>query len=413
MMYGATRPPVLGSMAVAGVVIAGLSAVASLLTAGYGAGLYLTSNAARERFVLAAPTSLPVASPSQPALLTTTLVTVVGPNGMEAGQRGVLIDAISQKIQMASEQAQQLDALLARDGARMFGPNEVESITPQFVLDAIGDHFGLLPAISSDAAEPFYFETPAGRAEVFSNRAMFYRKNALSPDRAGAGRRANVSGHPVLIPQDIDALVGLVQDAARKSSSKSAALNEAQVNTLRGLLANPKQELVSVVPGPEGPAVGIAGASIRPDGYAVVEFTGGPVLLNPAGRAVLQSDRDAFAVVSGAACFLVMMEGILSVALAVFLVIISLKLMNNPAQKLGTFKVYAFAKISLALLGAAAIGWMTDSFLTSSLKGSQSPSHAWPTAILAAVAFVTAGMLFPVVVLLVSRQHRVRDYYES
>ena len=412
-MYGAQRPAVLGGIAVAGIVIAGLSALASLLTAGYGAGVYASSHAARDRFLRGAPVALPVASPVQPTLMTTAVIIPVGPNGLEAGQRAALIDAISQKIQMAPEQAQQLDALLAETGAKMFGATEAEAVTPQAVLDAIGDHFGLLPAISSNSAEPFYFETAAGRAEVFTDRALFYRKNVLSPIRASAGRRANVSGHPVLLPQDVEATIGLVQEAVKRGTSKSSSLNDAQIETLRRLLSEPKQQLVSIVPGPEGPTIGIAGASLSANGFATIEFSGGPVLLGPGGNVILQSDRDAFPVVNGPACLLVAIEGIVSIGLAVFLLVISLKLMNNPRQTLGPFRWFAFAKLAVAVGGAFAIGLMTYSFLMSAVRVGQSSAGAMSTAILVTIAFAIAGAAFPTFLLIVSRNRRVREYYET
>lgn len=411
--YGAGRPPILGMLAVTGMVVAALSTVASLLTAGYGAGIYLHSAAARDRFLRNAPEALPVASPAQQALLMVPLVTPVGPRGLGPVQRQALTDAIGQKIQMAPEQAQQLDALLAEDGGEIFGAPAGELPSAQSVLQAIGEHVGLLPATGSDSADPFFFETPAGRTEVFTNRALFYRKHSVSPVRATAGRRSNVSGHPVLLPQDVNALAGLAQEACGRSGTANKMMGDAQLQTLRTLLSEPRQQLVSVVAGPEGPAVGINRASVGADGYATVEFTGGPLLLAPAGNVVLRSDRNAFLSVSGAACALVIIEGFLSIALAVFLLVLSIRLLNRPTEKLGAFAIYAWAKILSATVGAVAVAWMVYTFLVSDVRVGHRTGSALPVALIAGAAVLVAGVALPIVFLVLPRRRNIREFYEG
>jgi hypothetical protein len=411
-MYHGTRPPVLGGVAVAGIIIAALSFVASLLTAGYAVGVFRNSNSARDRLLRNAPTAMPVSLESQAVLLTVSLVIPVGAHGVDSQQRPNLIDVVGQKMQMTPEQAQQLDALLAEDGAEIFGAPDDNPIPPQLALQSILRSGPLLLG-NTDAAEPFFFETSSGRAEVYSNRALFYRKNNLSPVRATAGRRTNARGHPVLLPQDVNGLIRLVQDACGRGLSSSHMLNDAQVETVRSLLADPAQQVVAITPGADGPSLGIQGAMERPDGYATVSLGGGTILLSPSGNVILQSDRDAIPTVSSTACMLVIMEGISSIGFAVFLLVISIRLLRRPRQKLKPFTIYGIAKIGLALLGGLAIGWMTASFLTNSLRQVSSPPGAIPTAILAGAAVFIAGCAYPIVLMIVARRRSVREFYES
>jgi hypothetical protein len=409
--YYGVRPPVLGATAVAGIIIAALSFVASLLTAGYATGIYLNSNAARDRLLRNAPPTLPVSLESEPVLLTLPLVIPVGTHGVDAAQRPTLIDVVGQKMPMSPEQSRELDALLAEDGAEIFGAEDGQLIQPQAALAAIV-RTGPLVLGNSDAVEPFFFETAAGRGEIYSNRALFYRKNNLSPIRATAGRRSNANGHPVLLPQDVDGLLRLVGDTAGQVPSKST-LNEQQLQTLRSLLSDPAQQLVAITAGAEGPALGIQGAQNRPDGFAAVSFGGGPILLAPDGKLILQSDRDAIPAVSTVACTLVIIEGILSIALAVFLLVISIRLLRRPRQKLKIFAVYSIAKMILAMIGGLAMGWMTASFLANSLHPTIASASTIPIAVLAGAAVVVAGYAFPVILMIVATRKSVQEFYEN
>ena len=174
-------------MVIAGMIVAALSFIASLVSAGFGAAVYMNSTAARDRLLRNAPAELPVSTPSQSVMLTTPLVTPMGPHGMDSTQRSATVDAVNQRIEMTPQQGQQLDALLAVDGDEIFNINPGDTVSPPVIVQELGDHVGRMPA--ADGSEPFYFETSTGRAEVYENRAMFYRQHALTPvaqSRAGA-----------------------------------------------------------------------------------------------------------------------------------------------------------------------------------------------------------------------------------
>lgn len=406
-----SRPPVLNGLAIVGMIVAAMSFIASLVTAGYGAAVYLNSNAGRDRLLRNAPTDLPVSIPSQPVLLTTPALTVTGHHGMDANQRSATVDSMSQRVEMTAQQAQQLDALLAEDGLEIFGVGAGDAISPPAILQLVGDRVGRLPA-TADGSEPFFFETPSGRAEIYENRALFYRHNTLSPVRTAAGRRMNATGHPILLPADVKALVELIEDACVKGSTKAKPLAEPQVLTLRSMLSDPQQKLVSLIPSPEGDQLGVAGAAVRPDGYATIDFAGGPLMLGPSGNVVLRSDRAAIPAVSNAACGLVILENLVSVGMAVFLLGLCVKLFREPRQRLSWLILWSKLKIVLSVLGGAALGWMNASYLTTSDSAPHAVAGVMPMSLMLGAIVVIAGIALPVAILVLARTRGVREYYD-
>jgi hypothetical protein len=276
------------------------------------------------------------------------------------------------------------------------------------IIQQLGDRVGRLP--SADASEPFYFETSTGRAEVYENRALFYRQHALTPVRAVAGRRSNASGHPILLPADVSAVIQLAREACERGGAKS--LGDAQVQKLQTLLADPQQQLVSAIPGPEGSQLGINGASVRPDGFATIDFSGGALLLGPAGNVVLRSDRASIPVVSSAACGLVILESLVSVGMAVFLLIICLGLFRAPRRRIKPLALWSIAKIASSIVGAAAIGWMIDSYLTNSMSRPPAAAHAGSMALLIGISVAMLGCAYPISMLIIARTRSVREYFD-
>src|SRR5579864_7019531 len=84
------RPPVLTTVAVLGMIVAALSIVASLLTAGYGAGAHVASNAARAAILRNAPAALPVSRADQRVLLSVAVEQPVGDKGLDAPRRAMV-----------------------------------------------------------------------------------------------------------------------------------------------------------------------------------------------------------------------------------------------------------------------------------------------------------------------------------
>lgn len=401
------RPPVLRAFGASAVVVAVLSMLAGLLTIGYAAGVLLTSVAARQRLLRNAPPAMPDSTADQPVRLRTRLSIPMGKHGLSGDVRSAVLPAFDSLVVMSPQQAGQLDALLAQAGADMFGGPAGRALRAEDVRRQIGDRVGLL---ASSDGQAFYFETPAGRAEIYPERALFYRANSPVVIRASLGRRLNVSGHPILLPDDVEALLSLTRHAA------SDGLRDGQELTLCQLLSDPQQKLVALGEGPGGSYIGIDDAILRDDKFAVVIFAGGPLLLDPAGSVVLQTSTDVIPIASPAACAGSALLGIMSIGVATFLMIIGVRLLRSPHVRLRSFYVYAVIKGLVAAAGGAAVGWMTASWLALPRfvqvmpMGSARP-EAWGAMV--GGALVLLGWVYPVALAIGARSQGVKQYYEQ
>lgn len=394
------RPGALGIVAGAAIAVAVLSMLASLLSGGYAVGVYASSRFRVNALLRHAPPALPASLPQQPVRMSAPVTTPVGPRGMEPPRREKFIAALQQRIQLSPEQSRQLDALLADAGQEIFPL----AGSPDEAVGQIGDRCGRLATTALDAS-PFYFENSAGRVEVYADRALFYRANSPSIVRASSGRRLNLGGRPMLLEADVHSLIDLAQQ------SSGGALNDAQVTTLRQLLSDPQQNLVALSSGAAGEAIGLNSATVRHDGYAIVSFAGGPLLLGPRGDVILQGDAAGIPAVNPWACGLVVAEAIASILLAVLLLIAGVRLRRRPHLKLRPFHTYGILKVILAVGGGAAMGWMIASYLDAAgpAPGGAADSRTVESVIVGAL-FAAAGCAFPIFVEVVLQRRSVREF---
>lgn len=392
------RPAALSAVATIGMIVAVLSILASLLTGGLGAGAYAVSAANRARVLHNAPAALPVSSPREPILLSRPLFIAAGSRGLDPPQRKIVIDALRTKVFISDDQALQLDVLLGQAGQDIFPV----PITKDSVLQAVGDEAGSLATVGQSTDEPFYFRTPAGRTEVRGDRAVFYGGGGLQAVRTSAGRRLNSTGHPVLSSQDVDGLLELVRQSCENK------IAQPQIETLRRLLEDPQQQLVSLIKSESGYQIGLNSAFAAPGGYVTILFAGGPLLLSPAGRLVLRSDAASVPGVSGWVCLLVVLEAIASVGAAILLLVLMSRLARQPPRGGGAFWFFVEMKIALALIAGGALMWMIGDYERAEAS---SMSVAW--AIIAGIAVAVAGLIYPAWLASKLQKPAIRNYLAS
>ena len=141
-------------------------------------------------------------------------------------------------------------------------------------------------------------------------------------------------------------------------------------------------------------------------------FPAAALLLGPGGNVVLRSDRTSIPVVSSAACWLVILESLVSVGMAVFLLIICLGLFRVPRKRVKPLELWSVAKILLSLVGGGAIAWMIESYLTNSTSPSPAAAHAGSVALSVGILVAALGCAYPIGVLITVRTRKVREYFE-
>src|SRR5690348_3074776 len=100
-----SAPPMLGTMGISAIVVAVLSILASLLTAGYAASVYLASKAARDRILRNAPLVMPVSTPRQSVRFRVRVMPQQGKHGLNEDQQQTAISAFEPLVQMTPQQA--------------------------------------------------------------------------------------------------------------------------------------------------------------------------------------------------------------------------------------------------------------------------------------------------------------------
>src|SRR5438067_13766194 len=102
----APRPGALKFLAIASIVVAGASMLASVVTAGCALVAYASSKAAGAAVMRFAPETMPVSTPEQPVGLSMPAAVAVGERGLEPRDREVAVQAVGEKWQMGSGQAE-------------------------------------------------------------------------------------------------------------------------------------------------------------------------------------------------------------------------------------------------------------------------------------------------------------------
>jgi hypothetical protein len=399
------RPGVISAVGAAGIVFACLSILMSLAGAAGAVGLIATARSDAQKIARFAPTALPVSLPAQPVSLTRVLEPPEqGPRGMDSAERSGVIALLQRPLLLLPQQQLQLDALLREAGHLVF-PGRVPR-TDQDVDAALKDH-GATPSDSVDGVRPIFFVTAGGRTDIYGDRAVFDPADRSAVVRTSAGPQLNSTGHPVLRPQDTRDVIALIQQTCGNR------MTAVQVDKLTELLAAPEQQLIAVSGEAAGPVVGINGVTSLHGGYALINFGGGPLLLSPAGQIVMKGDE--LPGVSGLACMGVIAESALSIAMAVWLIVLCKKLLAQVIVTPRLHRKWAAAKIGEAMLGGCAVGWLIWSVMTTAPPGAAGvlTGEAGAVATGAAVVVFVAACTYPVAVMILLARASAKLYFDG
>jgi hypothetical protein len=328
-------------------------------------------------------------------------VEYVAPQGLSANQRQIVIQGLSQVRTLSEARQKQLDGLLADVG------REVVEISPQYLtierVAAYVTDVREMPSGSGGAADDLFI-LGSGRLQISDNGAVFFPGNSPSGIRSGGGGYTDASGTHLASAQ-IAAVVQRVQELCNQ------AMNDAQVTSLESELESPAQTLIAPSPSVAQAVAQVTSAAAMGDGTVAVTTTNASMSFGPAGQSfagivagggarrwarprVLVARRDAT---------LLMLDSVLSLAAAGFLLACGIMVLRNSAESRWMLLGYAGGKLALAGLSCYAVHSVAME-LGANSPDAESAAMAW-TLIVGAT-----GAIYPVVLLIAMNLRSVREF---
>jgi hypothetical protein len=415
----ARKPGIVTTIGVMCIVIACLSAFASFISGTYSVGFY---------FVSQFQSSMATARATMMSASVATTAPSNSPSGnstaLPAGDAGVAVNAIDSMLSLDPPKVRELDRLMRRHGREVFGGDDDTPLTAATVRSAItSSHHG---TNKSD------FTTAQGTVEIFSDLATFTSADGSTTVRTSARHNEDESSHtstngaasyamtatanagPSTVPS---AMLPAADIASAVSAAQGiGTLNAAQVRSLQAELSAPNQTLVT----PSTPTP-VAGVTTQPNGNLVITFnTGNMLILDGRGKVVSSGPPPTpnFGI-TGTLAAMNVIEGIASVGLAIYLLIVGIVVLRGSFAAPRMLKIYAWIKIPLALIagvGLAMFGYaLADAILSSPALGIGGP-NAGSTKLgfaLGGAAAIVFGLAFPVGLLLALRSKSVSEFYNT
>jgi len=403
------RPGIVTAIGVLCIVIACLSGIGSLLSGIYGC-LFWAMGAFSSRasgMAVTSTTITSVAAPAPPPVLKLSL-----------GDAGVAVNVLQSKLSLDGAHVRELSRLLRTHGREVLGGDEDTPLSAAHVVDAV-EWSASQP---NDRAGPAQFSTQQGSVEIYADHAVF-----TSADRSRVVHTSAVdstefiTGTPAAAPANsagaaqsttlTPAQVGQVMQSVRQ---QAAAMNPAQMASLRAELSRPNQQLVT-----PGASPSVVFFTVQRGGNATISFNSGTTLvLGPRGQ-VLSSGMMPFPkfAITAPTAGVVIGEAIASFALAIYLLIVGILAFRPGPRVPLLLRIYAALKIPLALLAGAGVPWMVYQLADSAMKGTATtgggPTVSLPTGpfIGWGIGFALFALAFPVALLIALRTRTCKSYY--
>jgi hypothetical protein len=396
------------------------------------------------------------------------------PTGRGMGQtdRETVLAALASVEPMTNGQQRQLDAILARQGLDFFpgdGADATANLTRADVTAAIKAH-GTVPSPDPGDEDPVYFNTVLGHLELHDDRAIFrfsdpsepaVRTSAgteqatLSPPAtpstvpstgsgeapsAGSGQAPTTApvasddpfapppaaadpfanpGAPSTLPTTAPVVIApagtalapaqiaaVVQKVQAASGNKMTPVQLAAVATA---LAKPDQQFVtsSTLWSP------VSVAMMQPDGSVILKMNGGYLIIDSQGQVSDQMPTGMPKVrLDPMPIALVVAESVASLAAAVFLLVSGIFLLKESPRGRRLHQIFALIKIPLAVIAVTGFSWMMSDLASNMRRfpGSSAPSEGFVTF---GTVLSAAGLIYPIVLLIIMHTKTVRDYYRT
>jgi len=411
VQYG--RPGIITAIGVICIVVACLSGITSFATGVYSSLFYMMSKM-----------STMVAQQSVAANATRAVApqTAAPPGKMSPSDVGVALNSLQIKLQLDAAHVRELDRLLRLHGREIIEDDDA-ALTSASVNNAVS---ASQPQVGNSPAR---FKTNRGTVLIYPDRTKFTSadgsvkiatsvkhqsdQRSFFSTSSSTSYSFQTSNGAALSPAQVASVVAAV-------TAINSTLNPSQLASLQTELAKPNQMLVmpaTAVPGGRP----VISSYAPPGGNAVIMFaTGSQLVLGPGGQ-VISSGPPAFPKfkVSGALVVILVAEAILSVALAIYLLIVGIQVFRASFRAPRLLSIYAWLKIPLALVAGVGLAMLGYQF-TSGITNMAQFRGATPNTAGISLGFIFwgcviagLGLALPIGLLIALRSRTVKDYYNS
>ena len=438
----ALRPGLVTAMGVTSIVVAGLSLLAGIISGLYTRHMYTigqeAANRARSVTGSGGAGGAPVATPSVLTLPTPADLerAAAADNQRLERRRDSLVELFNGLQEMTTAQREQLAALLGRYAERMVPHSLFQgpALSPADVRTAVR-RAGVLPRPSPNEPETAWFELPAGRMEIYADRAIFRPADGTGNLRVAAPKDGpSVEGLRFTLAFDQPAAEP-VKGAPARGVIHRSGLNDQQVETvIRAVvqqcetgfsrsptptqLATFREELRKRLP----PLVTtqylhapVNQVMVDPDGSIGVKFASGSLLVDSMGTVQFRVSGAVHEVVMNPVAGVLMIgEVVASAMLAVFLLVCGILVMKNSPRGAGLHWIYAMLKLPIAVLGGVTFVWVLGDLKSGMMRiGVPGSSSGTEGVIMFGVVMAVVAAVYPLILMIVLSTPTVRQFYAS
>ncbi len=435
------RPGLVTTIGVISIVVACLSILCSLGLGVEAAAFYVISKmSAAFSTVTAASTSTSTVvvsgapAPAVPAgsgVADAPSPAPVGPGELPAAQRETVVGALAVLQPLKEERRNQLMVLFTQHGRDLF-PDDGQPLTAAGVRAMVKQSQTEAPLEGGgDGSTSYVLRT--GILRVFNDRAEFatpdgsvsLTSRAENSGDADVGNSIIATGAPTtLTAQQVSGVLARIRSVA------VGGLNTAQAQTLQQQLSLPNQQLVD----PTLVWTPVQSANKMPDGSVLVQFTGkgfagmggGMLQVDPQGQIGAQTTFSggggpgapfpfATAKFSPARFSLIIIEDLLSIGLAIYLLVAGIMVLRQSASGRKLHLIFAVFKVPLAIAAGVGLTWLFTTFLGAAGPGvpASAAAAARTPFVMMGIGLSVIGCIYPIALLIALNTRSLRNYYGS
>lgn len=338
------------------------------------------------------------------------------PLSMPTEDRQTVVRGLAMHRAISKPRREQLDALLLKSGRQIFrlrGSDLTVEVVKQNVTES-----GTLPDAKGGEGSDFFI-VGEGRIELADDHAKFAPGNGAEIVRVNASETTDQANWQAgLTGAQVKAVVDHVSTQANQT------MNAAQKAQLAAVLGTPGQAYLApaaTIPEVTSQVQTVSVHGVGNDLQVTIHMQQGVLALDAAGNTVSSSTWSNTALagttapmlnVHTTAAIAALICAVLSLALAIYLLVIGILMLRQHPRGARLHKIYAWLKIPTAIVGGIAWVMLWTSIIASTAPAG-SAGAVTPTIITGSVIAIVVGCLYPVALLIALQVKSVREYFAA